>query len=169
MTYMDVKEVFFDQLWAEVIDQEFSDYQRSSLCILSPDKGGVARARRLADLVGASFASVKKKRVGYDESVAVSLNGDVDGKIVVLVDDIVDTGRTAVEAAELATKHGAQSMFACFAHAVLSGGALEKIKESCFKRVWVTDSLRLHRDFSKSKISVLGMKKWMKKIIVSMR
>jgi len=164
-----VKELCFDQLWAETIRSEIGEENLSSLCFLSPDKGGVERAKRLAAIFGVGYASVEKKRVRYDESVAVSLQGEVADKVIVLVDDIVDTGRTATEAAVLAVKNGARSIFACFAHAVFSAGALERIEKSCFEKVWVTDSLRVHRDLSRSKISVLGIKEWMKKTIASTR
>ena len=108
---------------------------------LSPDKGGRDRVCRLAAMFGAPTAYVEKKRTGYNQSVAMGLVGDVAGRVVFLVDDVVDTASTAVHAADLAIKEGAERVFACFTHPVLSEGAIELLEKSKIEKIWVCNTL----------------------------
>jgi ribose-phosphate pyrophosphokinase len=131
-----IHELSLAPVWKGVL----ANYGKDS-CILSPDFGGLKRATLLAKMCNVSVAHVEKKRVAYDTSIALKLVGDVAGKQVVLLDDIVDTGATAVHAAELAIASGAKRVVACFTHAVLSDGAVERLEKSSIERIWFSNSV----------------------------
>lgn len=129
----------FISLWREVVREA----ETRNLCFLSPDRGGINRVEALASLFDTTTAFVEKERVGYDKSVARKLIGDVTNKTVLLLDDIVDTGITAVQAAEMALAHGATRVVACFSHGVLSKGAVELLSKSPIEKIWVSNSIVL--------------------------
>ncbi len=114
--------------------------------IVSPDAGGVERARSYASKLQAGLAIIDKRRSGPNEAEVMHLVGDVRGKRAVLIDDMIDTAGTLAKAGQAVKDHGAASVFACATHAVLSGGAVSRIQESVFERVIVTDSIPLSRD-----------------------
>ncbi len=116
---------------------------KNDLVIVSPDAGGVARARAYAKRLGASLGLIDKRRDAPGKAKAMHLIGDVLGKDVVIMDDIVDTGGTLAEAAKVILGHGALSVNACCTHAVLSGPAVSRISESALKHLVVTDTIRL--------------------------
>jgi ribose-phosphate pyrophosphokinase len=116
---------------------------KNDLVIVSPDAGGVARARAYAKRLGASLGLIDKRRDAPGKAKAMHLIGDVLGKDVVIMDDIVDTGGTLAEAAKVILGHGALSVNACCTHAVLSGPAVSRISESALKNLVVTDTIRL--------------------------
>jgi len=116
---------------------------KNDLVIVSPDAGGVARARAYAKRLGASLGLIDKRRDETGKAKAMHLIGDVLGKDVVIMDDIVDTGGTLSEAAKVILGHGALSVNACCTHAVLSGPAVSRISESALKNLVVTDTIRL--------------------------
>ena len=113
------------------------------LAIVSPDAGGVARARAYAKRLGASLGLIDKRRDAPNKAKALRLIGDVFGKEVLIMDDIVDTGGTLGQAAETILDHGARNVYACCTHAVLSGKAPENINNSPLKRLVVTDTIPL--------------------------
>ena len=113
----------------------------------------------MANGFGAPIAVVAKKRVAIDQSQALALEGDVAGKTVVLVDDIINTGVTAVEAAKKALANGAACVVACFTHPVLSEGAVALLEKSPIEKVWVGDTIRLDGIDLGKKISVVSIKK----------
>jgi ribose-phosphate pyrophosphokinase len=109
--------------------------------IVSPDAGGVERARSYAWRLGAGLAIIDKRRSGPNEAEVMHIVGDVKGKRAIIIDDMVDTAGTLTKGAMALAKHGASSMFAVASHAVLSGPAMERISESVFEKVVVTDSI----------------------------
>ena len=125
---------------------------QTNVCFLSPDVGGIKRVELLADLFGAKTAFTKKKRISYDEILTLDLEGDVKDKIVIMIDDIVDTGKTAARAAEMVMTHGAKKVFGCFCHAVFSAGAVELLQNSPIEKIWVSNTLLSDRTFG-SKIT----------------
>jgi len=109
--------------------------------IASPDIGGVARARSYADNLGYDLVIVDKKREKANESEVMNIIGDVEGKDVILVDDMVDTAGTLVKAAEVLKKRGATSVMACCTHGVLSGPAYDRIANGELDELVVSDTI----------------------------
>jgi len=113
-----------------------------NVMVVSPDVGGVARARGLAKRINAPLAIVDKRRERPGESEVMNVIGEVAGHTCVLVDDIVDSGGTLVNAADALLKHGAKDVYAYISHGVLSGGAVERIAKSRLKELVITDSIQ---------------------------
>ena len=113
------------------------------LTIVSPDAGGVERSRAYAKRLEATLAIVDKRREGANVSKVMNIVGDVKGQTCVIVDDIVDTAGTLVEAAKALTREGAASVSAAITHPVLSGPAIKRIAESPLKELVVTDTIQL--------------------------
>ena len=111
------------------------------LCIVSPDVGGVVRARAFAKRLGASLAIIDKRREKANESEVMHVIGDVDGRRCVLVDDIVDTAGTLCHAAKALKEHGAKQVGAYAVHGVLSGPAVERVTNSPIERLVISDSI----------------------------
>ena len=122
------------------------------LLFASPDVGGTKRASQYAKTLGTGFVMCYKQRNKPNEIGTMQLIGDVKGKHIILVDDIVDTGNTLCKAAELIKSCGAQSVRAMITHAVLSGDAMEKIENSCMEELIVTDTIPLRRESKKIKV-----------------
>jgi ribose-phosphate pyrophosphokinase len=110
--------------------------------VVSPDVGGVVRARALAKRIDAPLAIVDKRRERPGESEVMNIIGDVNGRSCILVDDIVDSGGTLVNAADALLKHGAREVYAYITHGVLSGGAVSRIANSKLKELVITDSIQ---------------------------
>ncbi len=133
-----------DNLFAApvLIDYIRANYDRD-LAIVSPDAGGVERARAFAKRLDADLAIVDKRRSAPNQAKAMAVIGNVRDKVAVVLDDMVDTAGTLVEAAEALAREGAQEVHACCAHAVLSGPAVDRIRKSVLKNVVVTDTVPL--------------------------
>ena len=116
---------------------------RDHMVIVSPDAGGVERARAFAKRLNADLAIVDKRRDAPNQAKAMAVIGDVKDKITIILDDMVDTAGTLTEAAEALKNSGAREIHACCAHPVLSGPALERISNSCLKSMVVTDTIPL--------------------------
>ncbi|AXC50927.1 ribose-phosphate pyrophosphokinase [Paracoccus suum] len=113
----------------------------SELMVVSPDVGGVGRARELAQRIGAPLAIVDKRREKAGEVAEMTVIGDVDGKTCIIVDDICDTAGTLVKAAQKLVDHGASEVHAYITHGVLSGPAVERVEGSIMKSLVITDSI----------------------------
>ena len=113
----------------------------SNVMVVSPDVGGVVRARALAKRIDASLAIVDKRRERAGESEVMNIIGDVAGKSCILVDDIVDSGGTLCNAAEALLAKGAKDVSAYITHGVLSGGAVARISSSKLKELVITDTI----------------------------
>src|SRR5215213_6562854 len=109
--------------------------------VVSPDVGGVVRARALAKRIDAPLAIVDKRRERAGESEVMNIIGDVQGRSCILVDDIVDSGGTLCNAAEALLKNGAREVYAYITHGVLSGGAVARIASSKLKQLVISDSI----------------------------
>ncbi|EIM27665.1 ribose-phosphate pyrophosphokinase [Microvirga lotononidis] len=109
--------------------------------VVSPDVGGVVRARALAKRIDAQLAIVDKRRERPGESEVMNIIGDVSGRSCILVDDIVDSGGTLVNAADALLANGAKEVYAYITHGVLSGGAVARIASSRLKELVITDSI----------------------------
>ena len=117
-------------------------YDLNNVMVVSPDVGGVVRARALAKRLGCQLAIVDKRRERAGESEVMNVIGDVTGKDCLLIDDIVDSGGTLCNAAEALLKNGATSVTAYITHGVLSGGAVARIAASKLKELVITDSIQ---------------------------
>ena len=133
-----------DHLYAVPIFERYlrEHIGRKELMIVSPDVGGVARARALAKRFDAPLSIVDKRRDGPGESQVMNVIGDVAGQHCVLYDDIADSGGTLVNAAETLLERGAKSVRACITHGVLSGDAAGRIEASSLKELVITDSIQ---------------------------
>lgn len=118
------------------------NYELENLMIVSPDVGGVIRARALAKRVDSLLAIVDKRRDKPGESEVMNVIGEVDGKDCILIDDIIDSGGTLCNAAEALLKQGAKSVTAYITHGVLSGGAVARITSSMLKELVITNSIQ---------------------------
>ncbi|MFC3169796.1 ribose-phosphate pyrophosphokinase [Paracoccus fontiphilus] len=112
------------------------------LMVVSPDVGGVARARELATRIGAPLSIVDKRREKAGEVAEMTVIGDVEGKVCIIVDDICDTAGTLVKAAQTLTDSGATEVHAYITHGVLSGPAVERVSKSVMKSLVITDSIQ---------------------------
>ena len=139
-------------------DIERQNYKK--LQVVSPDIGGVVRARAVAKQLGCDLAIIDKRRPSANESEVMNLIGEVEGRTCVLVDDIVDTAGTLCKAAEALKEYGAHKVVAYATHAVLSGNAIDNITNSKLDNVVVTNSIPLTDDAKKcSKIRTLTLGK----------
>lgn len=142
-----------DNLYGSIV---FYDYVKSknlkNPIIASPDIGGVARARHFAEHLGLQLVIVDKKRERANESEVMNIIGDVKGKTVIMVDDIIDTAGTMVKAATALKNNGAISVMALGTHAVFSGNAIEKIENGALDEVAVSNSIPFHNTSKKIKV-----------------
>ncbi|NVL91553.1 MAG: ribose-phosphate pyrophosphokinase [Desulfobacterales bacterium] len=131
---------------------------KDNLSIISPDAGGVERARAFAKRLDASLAIIDKRREGPNVAEAMNIVGDVKEKTAIILDDMVDTGGTLIEAAQALVQDGAGHVYACCTHAVLSGDAARRIEESAIESLVVTNTIPLSRKASEcSKIEVISV------------
>ena len=119
------------------------------IVVVSPDAGGVERARSYATRLGANLAIVDKRREKANHSEVMHLIGSVEGQIAIIVDDMVDTAGTLTKAAAAVKQQGAVEVYACCAHPVLSGPAVERISKSPIKKLFVTDTIQLTENAAK--------------------
>jgi ribose-phosphate pyrophosphokinase len=133
-----------DNLYASpVMVRDIRDrFDLEMLMVVSPDVGGVVRARGLAKRINAPLAIIDKRRERPGESEVMNVIGDVSGRVCVLVDDIVDSGGTLVNAANALLENGATEVYAYISHGVLSGGAVARITNSKLKELVITDSIQ---------------------------
>ena len=148
-----------DHLYASpVLIEYFKQRKLGKITVVSPDAGGVERARAFAKKLDAPLAIVDKRRVDVDVSEVMHLIGEVRGAPALIIDDIIDTAGTIVKTAEALLKEGATEVYAACTHAVLSGPAVERLSQSAIAEVVVTDSVPLNEAARKlSKIKVLSV------------
>lgn len=125
--------------------------------VVSPDLGGVTRARQLADRLEAPIAIIEKKRPEPGVAQVMNIIGSVEGKTAVIIDDIVDTAGSLTEGAKALMNHGAKAVYACCTHAVLSHPAVERINNSCITELVVTNTIPMTSDKKSDKIKVLSV------------
>jgi len=125
--------------------------------LVSPDAGGVERARAIAKRLNAGLAIIDKRRDGPNVAVFMYLIGDVKDKDVVVIDDMIDTAGTLIQAVEAVKREGARRVLACAVHGVLSGPAIKRIESSALEEVVITNSVPLTPDKANPKIHVLSV------------
>ncbi len=151
----------FDHLFATPVLLEYlKELDLKDVVIVSPDAGGTERARAYAKRIGATFALIDKRRPAPNVSEVMNVIGEVENKIAVIVDDIVDTAGTLTQAAKALKKQGSKAVYACSTHAVLSGKAIENIEASVLEELIVTNTILLNDRAKKcSKIRALSVAK----------
>jgi ribose-phosphate pyrophosphokinase len=117
-------------------------FDLANLMVVSPDVGGVVRARGLAKRINAPLAIIDKRRERAGDSEVMNVIGDVDGFTCILVDDIVDSGGTLINAADALLEKGAKAVYAYISHGVLSGGAVARLTASQLNELVITDSIQ---------------------------
>ena len=123
--------------------------------VVAPDAGGVERARAIAKRIQAGLAIIDKRREGTNVSVFMHLIGEVKGKDVVVIDDMIDTGGTLIQAVDALKREGARRILACGVHPVLSGPAIARLEGSALEEVIVTNSIPVGPEKRNKKITVL--------------
>lgn len=134
---------------APVMIEYFDSIGRRDMTVVSPDAGGVERARAFAKHLQAPLAIIDKRRTDVNVAEVMHIIGDVEGQHCLIVDDLIDTAGTLVKGAEALMSQGALSVRACATHAVLSGPAVERIESSLVQEVVVTNSIPLREDASR--------------------
>ena len=136
-----------DNLYASSILLPYiKEHFHKDLVIVSPDAGGVPRARAYAKMLKSGLAMIDKRRSDPNKAEALNIIGEVDGKTAVILDDMVDTAGTLLEGTRTLLERGAKEVFAAATHAVLSGPAVDRIQNSALKSLIVTDTLPLKEE-----------------------
>ena len=142
-----------DHLYARpVLLEYFQNLKLHNPIVVSPDAGGVERARAFAKLLNADLAIVDKRRPRPNEAAIMNIIGDVKGRNAIILDDMIDTAGTLTKVADAIKRAGALKVYAAASHGVLSGEAIEKIKISSLEEVAITDSIVHKKDLPKIKI-----------------
>jgi len=142
-------------LLAEYFKTKFEKYD--DVVIVSPDVGSVTRSRKFAERLDAPLAIIDKRRPKANVSEIMNIIGDVRDKRVVLVDDLIDTGGTIINAVKALVEIGAKEVYACCTHAVLSGPAIKRIAESPMKELVTLNTMPLPEEKAIDKIKVLSV------------
>ena len=143
---------------APVLIEYFRSVPSDSLVVVSPDAGGVERARAFAKRLNKPLAIIDKRREEVNVAEVMHIVGDVQGKHCLIVDDLIDTAGTLVKGAEALLRNGAKAVSATATHAVLSGPAVQRIEESSIEEVVLTNSIPLSREAARcSRIRVLSV------------
>ncbi len=132
-------------------------FEDEDVVIVSPDIGSVTRARNIANRLNAPIAIVDKRRPRANVAEVMNIIGDIKGKKVLLVDDMIDTAGTLVQGAQALIENGAKEVYACATHGVLSGPAIERIQNSPIKELVITDTIPLPPEKQIDKIRVLSV------------
>jgi ribose-phosphate pyrophosphokinase len=147
-----------DNLYAvNIFVKYFDNVNIDNKCVVTPDVGGIKMARAYAKRMKAELAIVDKRRVNDKEAEVMHIIGNVEGKNIIIVDDIVSTAGTLIEAVNALKKEGAGDIYAAITHAVLADPAIERIRESDLKELVVTDTIAVDKEKRCDKIKVLSI------------
>lgn len=153
-------DILIDHLQAVPI---LSDYFKSKnfnpedLVIVSPDHGGVTRARKMAERLKAPIAIIDKRRPKPNVAEVMNIVGNIEGKVCILIDDIIDTAGTITIGANALIEAGAKEVYACCSHPVLSGPAIERIENSAIKELVVTNTIQMPEEKLSPKVKQLSV------------
>ncbi|MBO8172676.1 MAG: ribose-phosphate diphosphokinase [Bacillaceae bacterium] len=136
---------------------EREDLNLDEVIVVSPDHGGVTRARKLAEHLKAPIAIIDKRRPKPNVAEVMNIVGNIEGRIAIIIDDIIDTAGTITQAADALIESGAKDVFACCTHPVLSGPAIERIQNSRITELVVTNTIPLSEDKQIDKIKTLSV------------
>ncbi|MCM8709584.1 ribose-phosphate diphosphokinase [Clostridium sp. SYSU_GA19001] len=147
-------------LGAPILAKYFIDkgfHEREDVVVVSPDLGSVTRARKFADRLHAPIAIIDKRRPKANVSEIMNVIGDVKDKIVILIDDVIDTAGTICNAANALADMGAKEVYACCTHSVLSGPAIERIEKSAIKELTMLNTINLPQEKKLDKFKILSV------------
>ncbi|MEI3599048.1 MULTISPECIES: ribose-phosphate diphosphokinase [unclassified Oceanobacillus] len=140
-----------------ILSDYFEEKNLQDIIVVSPDHGGVTRARKLADRLKTPLGIIDKRRPKPNVAEVMNIIGNVEGKTAILIDDIIDTGGTITLAADALIENGATEVYACCTHPVLSGPAIDRIENSAIKELVVTNSIPLPEEKKLDKITALSV------------
>ena len=152
--------ILVDHIYATPIITDYIknlNISTEDLVAVSPDTGGVQRTRVFAKRLGCPLAIIDKRRDKHNEAIAAHIIGDVEGKVCLMFDDLIDTAGTVTEAAKLLKMHGAKAIYVAATHAVFSGPALERIKNSPIEECIVTNTIPWSREDLPSNVTQLSV------------
>ena len=163
-------DILIDHLVAVPLLSEYflneSNIDLENVIVVSPDHGGVTRARKLADRLKAPIAIIDKRRPRPNVAEVMNIVGNVEGKTAIIIDDIIDTAGTISIAASALIESGAKEVYACCTHPVLSGPAVQRINDSVIKELIITNSIALPEEKNSPKIKQLSVAKLLAETIV---
>ncbi|WP_010531218.1 ribose-phosphate diphosphokinase [Lentibacillus jeotgali] len=140
-----------------ILANYFEEKNFEDIIVVSPDHGGVTRARKMADYLKAPIGIIDKRRPRPNVSEVMNIVGNIEGKTAIMVDDIIDTAGTITLAANALVENGAKEVYACCTHPVLSGPAIQRINDSKIKELVVTNSIPLAEDRTSDKVTELSV------------
>jgi ribose-phosphate pyrophosphokinase len=144
-------------LGVPILSKYFVENQLDEVVVVSPDHGGVIRARKMAERLGAPIAIIDKRRPEPNVAEVMNIVGDVRGRTAIIIDDIIDTAGTIMLAADALIEHGAKEVYACCTHPVFSGPAIERIQKANIKEMVVTNTIPLTPEKQLDKVRVLSV------------
>jgi ribose-phosphate pyrophosphokinase len=144
-------------LGVPILAEYYKNKGLEDVVVVSPDMGGVTRARNLAERIGAPLAIIDKRRPMPNVSEVMNIIGDIEGKNVIMTDDIIDTAGTITNGAEALVERGAKTVYACCTHAVLSGPAITRLEKSPITELVATNTIPLTEDKKMDKLKVLSV------------
>ncbi|MEX2459917.1 MAG: ribose-phosphate diphosphokinase [Paenibacillaceae bacterium] len=153
-------------LGVPILGQYYRAKKLTNVVVVSPDHGGVVRARRLADYLSAPIAIIDKRRPEPNMSEVMNIIGSIEGRTAILIDDLIDTAGTMVLAANALIEYGAIEVYACATHAVLSGPAMQRIENSPLKELVVTNTIPITHPNPSNKIKILSIANIMGEAII---
>lgn len=153
-------------LGVPILSDYFKSKSLEELVIVSPDHGGVVRARKMADRLKAPIAIIDKRRPKPNVSEVMNIIGNIEGKTAIIIDDIIDTAGTITLAANALIENGAKRVFACCTHPVLSGPAIERIQNSSIEELVVLNTIPLPEEKKIDKITQLSVAPLMGEAII---
>ncbi|HKL10646.1 MAG TPA: ribose-phosphate pyrophosphokinase [Clostridia bacterium] len=139
-----------------ILAKYFNNKNIEDLVVVSPDLGSVARARKFADRLDSAIAIIDKRRPRANVAEIMNIIGDINGKNVILIDDMIDTAGTITQGAKALKDLGAKDVYACCTHPVLSGPAIERLENSVIKELVVLDTIDLEEDKILDKMTILS-------------
>ncbi|MBX6395071.1 MAG: ribose-phosphate diphosphokinase [Alicyclobacillaceae bacterium] len=147
-----------DHLLAEpILARYFQSKGLENVVVVSPDMGGVTRARGMAHRLGAPIAIIDKRRPEPNVAEIMNIIGDIEGRTAIMIDDIIDTAGTICQGAEALMERGAKEVYACCTHPVLSGPAVERLRNSVIREVVVTNTIPLRESQTLDKLVTLSV------------
>lgn len=140
-----------------ILSDYFKEKNLEDIVVVSPDHGGVTRARKMADRLGTPIGIIDKRRPRPNVAEVMNIVGNIEGKTAILIDDIIDTAGTITLAANALVESGAKEVYACCTHPVLSGPAIERIENSKIKELVITNTIPLPEEKKTGKITQLSV------------